>query len=160
MAHQVGNCPRTEKTPLGITAFWPCNCTEAPMLWEHWLTSFTWAIIAKHRFYLTRINFAKTLPAAQFSDLPADVLRIRTYGGGADIDLKSVFMPGRKGQQKLDNRLPRLPQNDTISKGAGRFRESTKQKLRDINYCQGNNGTANRLRCFIRCSVIWQRSAT
>ena len=40
------------------------------MLWEHWITSFTWAIIAKHRFYLTPINFAKTLTAAQFSDLP------------------------------------------------------------------------------------------
>ena len=50
MAQSAGYGAGTGKNPVGITAFWPSKCTEASMLWEHWITRFTWGVIAKHLF--------------------------------------------------------------------------------------------------------------
>ena len=43
------------------------------MLWEHWITRFTWGVIAKHSFNPTAFYFDRTLTAAQITDLPEDV---------------------------------------------------------------------------------------
>ena len=72
MAQQAGYGAGTGKNPFGITAFWPSKCTEAPMLWEHWITRFTWGVIAKHSFNPTAFYFNRTLNATQIADLPED----------------------------------------------------------------------------------------
>ena len=60
MAQSAGYGAGTGENPLGITAFRPSKCTEAPMLWEHWITRFTWGVIAKHSFNPTSFYFART----------------------------------------------------------------------------------------------------
>ena len=43
------------------------------MLWEHWITRFTWEVIAKHSFNPTSFYLNRALNAAQISDLPEEV---------------------------------------------------------------------------------------
>ena len=68
MAQQAGQSEGSGKNPLGITAFW-----ITLGLWEHWITRFTWGVIAKHSFNPTAFYFDRTLTAAQITDLPEEV---------------------------------------------------------------------------------------
>ena len=108
MAQQAGHGAGTGKKPLGITEFWPSKCTEAPMLWEHWITCFTWGVIANHSFKLKAFYFNRTLTAAQIADLPEDVNGKNRLEAEQTLISNLYFCLGEREQDELHNRKPHL----------------------------------------------------
>ena len=108
MAQQAGYGVGTGENPLGITAFWPSKCTEAPMLWEHWITRFIWGVKAKHSLNPTAFYFNRTLNATQIADQPEEV------NGKNRLDAKQTLISnlylclGERGQDELHNWKPHL----------------------------------------------------
>ena len=108
MAQQAGQSAGSGKSPLGITAFWPSKCTEAPMLWEHWITRFTWGVIAKHSFNPTAFYFDRTLTAAQITDLSEEVNGKNRLEAEQTLISNLYLCLGERGQDELHNRKPHL----------------------------------------------------
>ena len=108
MAQQAGQGAGTGKNPLGITAFWPSKCTEAPMLWEHWITRFTWGVIAKHSFNPTTFYFDWTLTAAQITALSEEVSGKNRLEAEQTLISNLYLCLGERGQDELNNRKPHL----------------------------------------------------
>ena len=108
MAQQAGQSAGSGKNPLGITAFWPSKCTEAPMLWEHWITRFTWGVIAKHSFNPTAFYFANTLTEAQITGLPEEVNGKNRVEAEQTLISNLYLCLGERGQDELHNRKPHL----------------------------------------------------
>ena len=108
MAQQAGQSAGSGKNPLGITAFWPSKCTEAPMLWEHWITRFTWGVIAKYSFNPTAFYFDRTLTAAQITDLPEEVNGKNRLEAEQTLISNLYLCLGERGQDELHNRKPHL----------------------------------------------------
>ena len=108
MAQQARQGAGTGKNPLGITAFWPSKCKEAPMLWEHWITRFTWGVIAKHSFNPTAFYFNRTLNATQIADLPEEVNGKNRLEAEQTLISNLYLCLGERGQDELHNRKPHL----------------------------------------------------
>ena len=108
MAQQAGQSAGSGKNPLGITAFWPSKCTEAPMLWEHWITRFTWGVIAKHSFNPTAFYFDRTLTAAQITDLPEELRGKNRLEAEQTLISNLYLCLGERGQDEFHNRKPHL----------------------------------------------------
>ena len=108
MAQQAGQGAGTGKNPLGITAFWPSKCAEAPMLWEHWITRFTWGVIAKHSFNPTAFYFAQTLTAGQITALSEKVNGKNRLEAEQTLISNLYLSLGERGQDELHNRKPHL----------------------------------------------------
>ena len=108
MAQQAGQGAGTGKNPLGITAFWPSKCAEAPMLWEHWITRFTWGVIAKHSFNPTAFYFAQTLTAGQITALSEKVNGKNRLEAEQTLISNLYLSLEKRGQDELHNRKPHL----------------------------------------------------
>ena len=108
MAQSAGYGARTGENPLGITAFRPSKCTEAPMRWEHWITRFTWGLIAKHSFNPTSLYFARTLTDEQVADLPAEVSGKKCLEAEQTLISDLYICLGERGQDEIHNRKPHL----------------------------------------------------
>ena len=108
MAQQAGHGAGTGKNPLGITAFWPSKCTEAPMLCEHWINCYTLGVIAKHSFNPTAFYFNRTLTAAQIEDLPEEVNRKNRLESEQLLISNLYLCLGERGQDELHNRKHHL----------------------------------------------------
>ena len=97
-----------EKSPLGITGFWPAKCTEPPMMWEFWVNRFQWGMVAKHSINSKNYYYAATLTAAQVTAL------LKEVDGKNCFELEQKFISnlylclGEKGQDELHKRRPHL----------------------------------------------------
>ena len=69
---------------------------EALMLWEHWITRFTWGVIAKHSFNL------------RIADLPEDVNGKNCLEAEQTLTSNLYLCLGERGQDELHNRKPQL----------------------------------------------------
>ena len=108
MAQQAGYGAGTGKIPVGITAFWPSKCTEAPMLWEHWTTRFTWGLIAKHSFNPTAFYFNWTLNATQIADLSEEINGKNILEAEQTLISNLYLCLGERRQDDLHSRKPHL----------------------------------------------------
>ena len=108
MAQQAGQSAGSGKNPLGITEFWPSKCTEAPMLWEHWITRFIWGVIAKHSFNPKTFYFDRTLTATQITDLPEEVNGKNRLEAEQTLISNLYLCLGERGQDELHHRKPHL----------------------------------------------------
>ena len=70
------------------------------MLWEHWITRFTWGVIA---FY-----FNRGLTAAQITDLPLEVHGRNRLEAEQTLISNLCLCFGERGQEELHNRKPHL----------------------------------------------------
>ena len=78
------------------------------MLWEHWITRFTWGVIAKHSFNPTAFYFDRTLTAAQITDLPEEVNGKNRLEAEQTLISNLYLCLGERGQDELHNRKPHL----------------------------------------------------
>ena len=78
------------------------------MLWEHWITRFTWGVIAKHSFNPTAFYFDRTLTSAQITDLPQEVNGKNRLEAEQTLISNLYLCLGERGQDELHNRKPHL----------------------------------------------------
>ena len=163
MAQQAGQSAGSGKNPLGITAFWPSKCTEAPMLWEHWITRFTWGVIAKHSFNPTAFYFDRTLTAEQITDLSEEVNGKNRLEAEQTIISNLYLCLGERGQDRkphLDlatTQYPRvLDEFESVFRSSGR--KETKRSRRTSYYLE-NNVTGKRWKNFTPYLVDWPLDA-
>ena len=84
MAQQAGYGAGTGKNPLGITAFWPSKCTEAPMLWEHWITLFYLGGNSETSFQSNGVLFRSNVDGCSNCGAAGGSGREKLYGGGTN----------------------------------------------------------------------------
>ena len=78
------------------------------MLWEHWITRFTWGVIAKHSFNPTAFYFDRTLSATQISDPPEEVNGKNRMEAEQTLISNLYLCLGERGQDELHNRKPHM----------------------------------------------------
>ena len=78
------------------------------MLWQHWITCFTWGVIAKHSFNQKTFYVDRTLIEAQITDLPAKVNGKNRLEADQTLISNLYLCLGEHGQDELHNRKPHL----------------------------------------------------